>query len=121
MNGITASHGIFGILDASPNLKKNPNHYIAKRILDDFDRRFERVSKERERFYLPGAQTGLKGPYFGQKPPGLAAEIFAPGIISKALGQVIGCTFSPDGKEIYFSQFMTIMVRRFQKPRQLLS
>ena len=96
-------------------LKKNPNHYIAKRILDDFDRRFERVSKERERFYLPGAQTGLKGPYFGQKPPGLTAEIFAPGILSKALGQVIGCTFSPDGKEIYFNQFMTIMVCRLEK------
>jgi hypothetical protein len=96
-------------------LNKNPNHYFARRVLNDFDRRFERVSRERERFYLPGAQTGLKGPYLGQKPPGLKAEIFAPGIVSKALGHVISCTFSPDGKEIYFSQFMTIMVCRLEK------
>jgi len=104
---------------AEKNLKvtlvKNPNHYYAKRILDDFDRRFERVSQEREKFYLPGEQTGLKGPYLGQKPPGLTAEIFAPGIVSKALGQVVGCTFSPDGTEIIFSQYMTIMACRLEK------
>jgi len=47
----------------------------------------------------------LKGPYLGQKPPGIIPEIFAPGIISspdhKELG---GGTFSPDGKEYYFTR-----------------
>ena len=33
MNGITASHGIFEILDASPNLKKNPNQIHFDRTL----------------------------------------------------------------------------------------
>jgi tetratricopeptide (TPR) repeat protein len=93
-------------------LNKDPANYIAKRILADFDRRLERVAGERERIYQPGEQTGLKGPYLGQKPPGMKAEIFAPGIVSKAIGHAFSCTFSPDGKEFYFNQFMTIMVCR---------
>lgn len=44
----------------------------------------------------------LKGPYLGQKPPGLTPEIFAPGIISsKEFIEFKGC-FSPDGKEYFF-------------------
>jgi hypothetical protein len=43
----------------------------------------------------------LKGPYLGQKPPGLTPELFAPGIIST--GYHDGCiTFSPDGKELFY-------------------
>jgi tetratricopeptide (TPR) repeat protein len=94
------------------SLNKNPENYIAKRILADLDNRLERVAREREYSYKPGEQTGLKGPYFGQKPPGLTAEIFAPGIVSRALGHAFSCTFSPDGKEFYFNYFMTIMVCR---------
>ena len=94
-------------------LDKNPdNFFIAERILADLDGRIERVAAERERSYKPGEQTGLKGPYLGQKPPGLTAELFAPGIVSKALGHAFSCTFSPDGKEFYFNHFMTIMVCR---------
>jgi len=44
----------------------------------------------------------LKGPYLGQKPPGLAPEIFAPGIISSAEFVDFKGSFSPDGKEYYF-------------------
>jgi len=90
----------------------NPDAYLAGHILADLDGRLERVARERERFYKPGELTGLKGPYLGQKPPGLTAEIFAPGIVSKALANNFSCTFSPDGKEYYFNQFMTIMVCR---------
>jgi len=43
----------------------------------------------------------LKGPYLGQKPPGMKAEIFAPNIISTPFEEHI-CSFSPDGKEVYF-------------------
>ena len=40
----------------------------------------------------------LKGPYLGQKPPGMIPEIFAPAMVEKALS----CSFSADGKEFYF-------------------
>jgi tetratricopeptide (TPR) repeat protein len=91
----------------------NPDAYHAGRILADIDSRLERVARERERPYRPGQQTGLKGPYLGQKPPGQTAEIFAPGLVSRALATNFSCTFSPDGREFYFNHFMTIMVCRW--------
>jgi hypothetical protein len=50
----------------------------------------------------------LKGPYLGQKPPGMIPEIFAPGIISRpgispGISQYFS-TFSPDQKELYFTR-----------------
>ena len=47
----------------------------------------------------------LKGPYVGQKPPGITPKIFAPGIISTSEYTELGCTFSPDGKEFYFTRY----------------
>ena len=44
----------------------------------------------------------LKGPYMGQKPPGMVAEPFAPGIISKEGWQLEG-VFAPGMKEFYFT------------------
>lgn len=44
----------------------------------------------------------LEGPYMGQKPPGLVAEPFAPGIISTDNWEVEG-TFAPGLKEFYFT------------------
>lgn len=41
--------------------------------------------------------------YLGQSPPGNAPEVFAPGILSKAGRKERTLTFTPDGKEIYFS------------------
>lgn len=44
---------------------------------------------------------GLKGPYFGQKPPGMEPEAFAPAILST--GKHAFCSvFSPCGTEFYF-------------------
>lgn len=43
----------------------------------------------------------LKGPYLGQKPPGVSPEIFAPGIISIDIMNHSTPVFSPDGKEVY--------------------
>lgn len=40
----------------------------------------------------------LKGPYLGQKPPGMTPEIFAPGIISLEGSYEGGATFSYDGR-----------------------
>lgn len=50
----------------------------------------------------------LKGPYLGQKPPGMTPEIFAPYIISTGLNEGV-CTFMPDNNEI-------IYVLIYQKP-----
>lgn len=44
----------------------------------------------------------LKGPYLGQKPPGMTPEIFAPGIISMKDRYELNSEFSPDGDEFYF-------------------
>ena len=44
----------------------------------------------------------LKGPYMGQKPPGMVAESFAPGIISKDAWELEG-VFAPGMKEFYFT------------------
>jgi hypothetical protein len=96
-------------------LEKNPNHFIAKTILANLDDRLKRVAMERQDPYIPGQQTGLKGFYLGQKPPGLKAKIFAPGIVSTVFGQQIFCTFSPDGREFYFNHFMTFMVCRWER------
>lgn len=91
-------------------INRNPTFWLADFILSDLDARLERVAEERELSYRPGEQTGLKGPYLGQEPPGLTAEMFAPGFVSKALALNFSCTFSLDGKTCYFNHFMTIMV-----------
>ena len=47
----------------------------------------------------------LTGPYLGQNPPGKAAEIFAPGIISTDASE-INSVFSPEGDEFYFTAWI---------------
>jgi len=44
----------------------------------------------------------LEGPYMGQEPPGMVAEPFAPGIISKEGWEIEG-VFAPGMKEFYFT------------------
>ncbi len=45
----------------------------------------------------------LKGPYFGQKPPGPKPEIFAPGVFSTVFRDSPP-EFSADGREVYWSR-----------------
>lgn len=45
----------------------------------------------------------LEGSYFGQKPPGLTPEVFAPGVVSINGRYEYGLSFSPDLDELYFS------------------
>ena len=47
----------------------------------------------------------LKGPYLGQKPTGKTPKIFAPGIVSTEHHE-FGITFSPNGKEIFFTRMI---------------
>ena len=53
--------------------------------------------------YTPGQNTGLQGPYLGQTPPGRLPEVFAPGIVNTTDNEY-SISFSPDGREIYFSR-----------------
>jgi len=55
----------------------------------------------------PGKFPVLKGEYLGQKKPGLTPKIFAPGIVSKKDYFDMASTFSPDGKEFYFTRRQT--------------
>ena len=76
-------------------------------------------TKESLRFGT-GARTGLRGPYLGQKPPGLRPEVFAPGIVSSSRAVEFSVALSPDGKELYFTRRRdggenTIMVSRWGK------
>lgn len=48
--------------------------------------------------------TELKGEYLGQKPPTKIPEVFAPGIVSTEKGWEAAVTFSPDGKEFFFTR-----------------
>lgn len=45
----------------------------------------------------------MKGPYLGQTPPGLTAELFAPGVVSTRYFEHSSPVFTPDLKEIYWS------------------
>ena len=47
----------------------------------------------------------LKGPYLGQKPPGMTPEIFCPGVISSEHQEHSSLAFSPDGKEMWWSRW----------------
>ena len=62
-------------------------------------------SPEKWAMIAPGPAAGgfpaLNGPYLGQKGPGLAPEIFAPGIVSLGFHEH-NIAISPDGKEIFF-------------------
>lgn len=44
----------------------------------------------------------LKGPYLGQKPPGMTPELYMPGVISNC-DLHSGVYFSPDGNEVFYS------------------
>jgi len=44
----------------------------------------------------------LKGPYLGQKPPGMTPEVFAPNILNTLKMGAFCSVFSPDGNEFYF-------------------
>lgn len=85
--------------------------------LDNIDElmRIARIQVENEGKYQPGQSTGIQGPYLGQDPPGRKPEVFAPGILCSP-GHEYSISFSPDGREIYFSRGgVGIMVCRWEK------
>jgi hypothetical protein len=61
----------------------------------------------------------LTGPYLGQKPPGMTPELFAPGILSTVAHEHSSPSFSPDGKEVYYSAIfhgtrLEVMLRKVE-------
>lgn len=62
---------------------------------------FISVTYSQEKIHSDKTLPILKGPYLGQKPPGLAPVIFAPGIISTDVREMC-IWFVPGGKELYF-------------------
>lgn len=48
----------------------------------------------------------LKGPYMGQKPPGMEPEIFLPNLLSNKKVGAFCTIFSPDGTEFYFTHYI---------------
>ncbi len=56
----------------------------------------------------PPRTTGLKGAYLGLKPPGLAPEVFAPGIVSTPAAWEAAISFAPDGTELFFTRRLSI-------------
>jgi|GEM_PF-490436 len=54
----------------------------------------------------PEEFSALKGPYLGQKAPGITPELFAPGIITTEFHEHSSPAFSSDGNEVYWSVFL---------------
>jgi Tol biopolymer transport system component len=50
-----------------------------------------------------GETPKLTGPYFGQEPPGMKAEVFAPGLISKEGRYEFALSFAPGGQRLLFT------------------
>ncbi len=69
----------------------------------------------------PGSGTpqpfpALKGPYFGQVPPGMTPELFAPEVfqsVSRGVHSV--CQFSPDGLEVFWGPMGSAGSLRYMK------
>lgn len=88
------------------SLELNPENENALKNLDQIYGNISDHEKEtRATFeFAHGASTGLMETYFGEEPPGLAPKLFAPGLISTHGHFEFGCTFSPDGREFYFTR-----------------
>jgi ankyrin repeat protein len=69
----------------------------------------------------------LSGEYLGMKKPGLSPELFAPGLLRGVFNPHSSLTFSPDGKEIYWTDsyfahsskiwFMKLENNRWTEPK----
>ena len=63
----------------------------------------------------------LQGEYLGQKKPGSQPELFAPGIVSGRFGLHSTATFSPDGREVYWSLMIPSRTPGYSTDRLLVS
>ena len=106
---------IFTFVKATVLEMENEKKESAAAVIKDIIKKSTIQAETRKVYqYANGEQTNLKGPYLGQKPPGLKTKVFAPGMVSTYGNHEFCCRFSPDGKEFYFNRGMTIMVCRWE-------
>ncbi|TFH25232.1 MAG: tetratricopeptide repeat protein, partial [Bacteroidia bacterium] len=88
------------------SLELNPENENALRNLNQIygDISDHEMETKAEFEFAHSTSTGLMEPFFGEEPPGLTPKLFAPGIISTHGHFEFACTFSPDGKEFYFTR-----------------
>lgn len=88
------------------SLELNPGHENAVKSLSLIYGSRSDLEKETksEFLYQSGESTQIDKPYFGEEAPGLTPKLFAPGIISTQGHFEFACTFSPDGREFYFTR-----------------
>jgi glyoxylase-like metal-dependent hydrolase (beta-lactamase superfamily II)/Tol biopolymer transport system component len=87
------------------SLDHDPQNENARSRLERMDELFEEYHPTTSEDVLFSAweQTGLKGPYFGQKIPVVRAEVFMDGIISTLNEDEMCAAFTADGREFYFN------------------
>jgi hypothetical protein len=87
------------------SLAINPENRNAKKMLRNLDEYLYGITRETKSIpkFSPGESTGINKPYFGEEPSGDTPKPFAPGIVATRGRLEISCTFSPDGKEMFFS------------------
>jgi hypothetical protein len=84
-------------MDMLPASTENLKHWLG-------DEYIARIAKQEQKsFSNENDFPILQGPYLGQKLPGTKPEVFAPGVVSTAAHE-FACSFTPDGKEFYFSR-----------------
>jgi len=86
------------------SLEINPENRNASKQLRNLEEFMYGMVCETETFskFSPGESTGIDQPYFGQSPPDDVPMLFAPGIVSTRGNLEYSCTFSPDGREMFF-------------------
>jgi Tol biopolymer transport system component len=62
-------------------------------------------------------ELGIAGEYFGQAPPGMEPELFAPDIVSTGLNER-DAAFSPDGREFYYTVWLPMRSGVIMEMRQ---
>ena len=86
------------------SLEINPDNRNAGKQLRNVEEFMYGIARETESTprFSPGESTGIKKPYFGQEPDD-TPKLFAPGIVSTRGNLEYSCTFSPDGREMFFT------------------
>ena len=94
------------IENLNKSLEINPNNENAIKNLSQVNGNIsDHKNQTRLKFkYKYGEKTGIQGPYLGEEPPGVKPKLFAPGIISTYNHFELSFTFTPDGKEFYFTR-----------------
>ncbi|HUU44767.1 MAG TPA: hypothetical protein VM118_03450 [Acidobacteriota bacterium] len=98
-------------------LELTSDSYYFNWVIENFNEflRIARIQTAIQSKYAPGENTGIQGPYLGEEPPGRTPKVFAPGLVCGTPNE-FSITFSPDGREIYFSRSMQgVLVCRWEE------